>query len=39
MTNWHPLRVVLGQAYRGLTGGFLLRRIFSVSILWVLMFV
>ena len=26
-------RVVLGQAYRGLTGGFLLLRIFSVAIL------
>ena len=27
-----PFRVVLGQAYRGLTGGFLLLRIFSVGI-------
>ena len=27
-----PFRVVLGQAYRGLTGGFLLLRIFSVAI-------
>ena len=26
------VRVVLGQAYRGLTGGFLLLRIFSVGI-------
>ena len=28
----YPFRVVLGQAYRGLTGGFLLLRIFSVAI-------
>ena len=28
----HPSRAVLGQAYRGLTGGFLLLRIFSVGI-------
>ena len=27
-----PIRVVLGQAYRGLTGGFLLLQIFSVAI-------
>ena len=30
--EWHPFRVVVGQAYRGLTGGFLLLRIFSVGI-------
>ena len=28
----HLFRVVLGQAYRGLTGGFLLLQIFSVAI-------
>ena len=28
----HPFRVVLGQAYRGLTGGFLFLRIFGVAI-------
>ena len=28
----HPFRVVLGRAYRGLTGGFLLLRNFSVAI-------
>ena len=28
----HPFRVVLGRAYRGLTGGFLLLRNFSVTI-------
>ena len=28
----HPFRVVLGRAYRGLTGGFLLLRKFSVAI-------
>ena len=28
----YPFRIVLGQAYRGLTGGFLLLRIFSVAI-------
>ena len=28
----HPFRVVLGQAHRGLTGGFLLLRVFSVGI-------
>ena len=27
-----PFRFVLGQAYRGLTGGFLLLQIFSVAI-------
>ena len=31
-TNRHRLRAVLGQAYRGLTSGFLLLRIFSVDI-------
>ena len=30
--NWHPFRVVLGRAYRGLTSGFLLLRNFSVAI-------
>ena len=30
--DWHPFRVVLGWAYRGLTGGFLLLQIFSVAI-------
>ena len=30
--DWHPFRVVLGQAYRGLSGGFLLLRIFSFGI-------
>ena len=30
--DWHPFRVVLGRAYRGLTGGFLLLRNFSVAI-------
>ena len=30
--NRHPFRVVLDQAYRGLTGGFLLLQIFSVTI-------
>ena len=30
--DWHPFRVVLGQAYRGLTGCLLLLRIFSVGI-------
>ena len=30
--DWHPFRVVLVQAYRGITGGFLLLRIFSVDI-------
>ena len=30
--DWHPFRVVLGQAYRGLAGGFLLLRIFGVAI-------
>ena len=30
--DWHPFRVVLGQTYRGLIGGFLLLRIFSVAI-------
>ena len=29
----HPFRVVLGRAYRGLTGGFLLLRNFSVQCL------
>ena len=29
--DWHPFRVVLCQAYRGLTGCFLLLRIFSVG--------
>ena len=28
----HPFRVVLGWAYRGLTGGYLLLRNFSVAI-------
>ena len=28
----HPFRVVLGRVYRGLTGGFLLLRNFSVAI-------
>ena len=28
----NPFRVVLGRAYRGLTGGFLLLRNFSVAI-------
>ena len=28
----HPLRVVFSRAYRGLTGGFLLKRNFSVAI-------
>ena len=28
----NPFRVVLGQVYRGLIGGFLLLRIFSVDI-------
>ena len=32
MGDWHPFQVVLGQAYRGLTGGFLLLRIISVAI-------
>ena len=27
-----PIRVVLGRGYRGLTGGFLLLRVFSVGI-------
>ena len=30
--NFANFRVVLGQAYRGFTGGFLLLRIFSVAI-------
>ena len=30
--DWHPFLVVLGQAYRDLTGGFLLLRNFSVAI-------
>ena len=30
--NRHPFQVVLYQAYRGLTGGFLLLQIFSVAI-------
>ena len=30
--DWHPFRVVLGRAYRGLTGEFLLLRNFSVTI-------
>ena len=30
--DWHPFRVVLGWAYRGLTGGFLLHQNFSVAI-------
>ena len=30
--DWHSFRVVLGQVYRGLTGGVLLLRIFSVAI-------
>ena len=30
--DWHPFRVVLGWAYRGLTGGFLLLQNFSVAI-------
>ena len=30
--NLHPFRDVLGQASRGLTGGFLLLRIFSVAL-------
>ena len=31
-TDGHPFRVVLVRAYRGLTGGFLLLRNFSVAI-------
>ena len=31
----HPFRVVLGGAYRGLTGGFLLLRNFSVSMIMI----
>ena len=31
MVDVCPFRVVLGQVYRGLTGGFLLLRIFSVA--------
>ena len=30
--DWHSFRVVLGRAYRGLTGRFLLFRNFSVAI-------
>ena len=30
--DWHPFRVVLGRADRGLTGGFPLRRNFSFAI-------
>ena len=30
--GWRPFRVVLGWAYRGLTGGFLLLRSFCVAI-------
>ena len=30
--DWHPFRVVLCRAYRGLTGGFLLLRNFIVAI-------
>ena len=30
--HWHTYQVVFGQAYRGLTGGFLLLRNFSVAI-------
>ena len=30
--DWQPFRVVLGWAYRGLTGGFLLLQNFSVAI-------
>ena len=32
MTAWHPFRVVLGQAYRDLTGGFLLLRKIAVHL-------
>ena len=32
LAKWGPFRVVLGWAYRGLTGGFLLLQNFSVSI-------
>ena len=30
--DWHPFRLVLGRAFHGLTGGFLLLRNFSVAI-------
>ena len=30
--GWHPFRVVLGRACRGLTGGFLLLRNFGVAV-------
>ena len=32
VSDCHPFWVVLGRAYRGLTGGFLLLRNFSVAI-------
>ena len=32
VVDLHSFRVVFGPAYRGLTGGFLLLRIFSVAI-------
>ena len=32
VNDWHPFRVAIGQAYRGLTRGFVLPRIISVAI-------
>ena len=32
MTDTYPFRAVLGQAYRGLTGGFLFLRNFNAAI-------